>query len=265
MASFDSVMAGVTAEGVGFVATPPDDWLQGRTLYGGLSAALALRACELAEPGLPPLRAGQIAYVGPASGTVRMVPTILRQGRSVTAMGCDLFAGDTLALRALYAFGAGRESGLAAAAPPPPDCLPVREAPPLWGEGADRSMGPSFAQHLSQRLAGPLRPFAGADRGDLLLWVRHAAPVTPGQVALVAMGDALPPASFTRFTQPMVISTLTWSFDLFEPARADGSGWLLLHSRDDGVGEGYAGQDMAMWDEEGRPLMRGRQSVVVFG
>ena len=62
-----------------------------------------------------------------------------------------------------------------------------------------------------------------------------------------------------------MISTMTWSFDLFDPAHADGSGWLLLHSRDDGVGEGYAGQDMGMWDEAGRPVMRGRQSVAIFG
>ena len=55
MASFESVITGLTAKGDGWLATPTDDWLQGRTLYGGLSAALALRACELAVPGLPPL------------------------------------------------------------------------------------------------------------------------------------------------------------------------------------------------------------------
>jgi acyl-CoA thioesterase len=262
MASFDEVMAGVRADGEGWVATPTDDWLQGRTLYGGLSAALALRACELAVPGLPPLRAGQVAFIGPAAGEVRMAPRVVRQGKSVTFMGCDLLSGGAVALRALFAFGGARESAYAAVAPPPPLFRPPGDCPPLWpGSG----VGPSFAQHLNQRLAGELRPLSGADRGDLLVWVKHAEPVTPGQVALVAMGDALPPASFSRFNGPAMISTMTWSFDLFDPGHADGSGWLLLHSRDDGVGEGYAGQDMGMWDETGRPLMRGRQSVAVFG
>jgi len=260
MASFDSVVAGVVAMGDAWVAKPTEDWLQGRTLYGGLSAALALRACELAVPGLPPLRAGQIAYIGPAAGEVRMVPTVIRQGKSVTFMGCDLVSGGALALRALFAFGGSRESAFSAVAPPPPEFRPPDMCEPIWPKG----MGPAFASHLNQRLAGRLRPFSAADRGELLVWVKHAEPVTPGQVALVAMGDALPPASFTRFTQPAMISTMTWSFDLFDPGDADGSGWLLLHSKDDGVGDGYAGQDMGMWDEAGRPLMRGRQSVAIF-
>ena len=261
MASFDSVMSGLKADDDGWVATPTDDWLQGRTLYGGLSAALALRACELAVPGLPPLRAGQVAYIGPAAGEVRLAPRVIRQGKSVTFVGCDLMSGGAVAMRALYAFGGSRPSRLADIAPPPPQFRKPEDCPPIWPGG----MGPSFAQHLNQRLAGELKPLSGADRGDLLVWVKHAEPVTPGQVALVAMGDALPPASFTRFSQPAMISTMTWSFDLFGPARADGSGWLLLHSKDDGVGEGYAGQDMGMWDEAGRPLMRGRQSVAIFG
>jgi hypothetical protein len=260
MTSFDSVIAGVRADGDGWVASPSDDWLQGRTLYGGLSAALALRACELALPGLPPLRAGQIAYIGPAAGEVRLEPRVIRQGKSVTYVACDLVSGGAVALRALYAFGGARESVFSAVAPPPPAFRRPEDCPPVWPAG----IGPSFAQHLNQRLAGELRPLSGAGQGDLLVWVKHGEPVTPGQVALVAMGDALPPASFTRFTQPAMISTMTWSFDLFEPELADGSGWLLLHSRDDGVGAGYAGQDMGMWDEAGRPLMRGRQSVAIF-
>lgn len=260
MASFESVVSSIRDDGDGWLATPTDDWLQGRTLYGGLSAALALRACERAAPGLPPLRAGQIAYIGPAAGAVRMVPRIIRQGKSVTFMGCDLLSDGVLALRALFAFGGSRASAFAAGAPPPPPAPAPEACDPVWPAG----MGPAFTRHLNQRLAGPLSPFSGAERGDLRVWVKHAEPVTPGQVALVAMGDALPPASFTRFDRPAMISTMTWSFDLFAPEHADGSGWLLLHSRDDGVGDGYAGQDMAMWDESGRPLMRGRQSVAIF-
>jgi acyl-CoA thioesterase len=261
MTSFDSMMAAMVPAGDGFVATPTADWMQGRTAYGGLSTALALRACELAVPGLPPLRCGQVAFIGPAAGELRMAPRLLRQGKSVTYIACDVEAQGAVALRALFAFGGARESAYRASAPRPAELKAPDDCPPLWSGG----MGPAFAQHLSQRLAGPLLPMSGAERGDLLLWVKHAEPVTPGQAALVAMGDALPPASFTRFTEPAMISTMTWSFDLFEPERADGSGWLLLRSTDDEVGDGYAGQDMAMWDETGRPLMRGRQSVAIFG
>ena len=265
MASFDSVLAGLAADGDGFGAHGPEDWLQGRTLYGGMSAALALKACELAVPDLPPLRAAQIAYVGPASQDVRLVPTVLRRGKSVTTMACDLLSDGAVALRALFVFGAARESAYAAQPPAPPACPGPAEAKPLWGPNR-----PGFTANIDQRLAGGQPLVSGADSGHLLAWVRHAGPVTPGMPALVALGDALPPASFTRFTAPAMISTVTWGFELFEPGppfagHADGTGWYLLQSIDDGVGQGYSTQSMAMWDEDGRAVLLARQSVAIFG
>ena len=260
MGTFDSILAGMQKDGEGWTAHGPENWLQGRTLYGGLSAALALRACELAVPDLPPLRAAQIAYIGPALQDVRLVPTVLRRGRSVTFMGCDLYSEGQLALRALLTFGGARESAYVATAPAAPQCPPPQDCPPLWGP-----MKPAFTANIDQRLAGKLLPLSGADSGDLLVWVRHSEAVTPSMATLVALGDALPPASFTRFTGPAIISTITWGFELFDPGHADGTGWVLLHSKDDGVGEGYAGQAMGMWDAQGRPIMMGRQAVAVFG
>lgn len=265
MGTFDSILAGMQQDGDGWTAHGPENWLQGRTMYGGLSAALAFRACELAVPGLPPLRSGQIAYIGPASQDVRLVPTMLRQGKSVTYMGCDLYSEGKIALRALFTFGGARESAYSASAPSAPPCPAPADCRPLWG-----SQRPAFTANIDQRLAGELVPFSGADKGDLMVWVRHSEAVTPGMAALVALGDALPPASFTRFTGPAIISTMTWGFELFDPSsevpgHADGAGWYLLRSTDDGVGEGYAGQTMGMWDEAGRPVMLARQAVAVFG
>ncbi|WP_199553978.1 thioesterase family protein [Sandaracinobacteroides hominis] len=259
---FDSVLAGMVAVDGGWTATVPEDWQQGRTAFGGLSAALALSACRKLVPDLPVLRSGQIAYIGPAIGELTMRPTVLRRGKSVTFMGCDLMSGGAVALRALYAFGDARPSTLSAVAEGPPDCPAPDDCAPMWGDSA---MRPGFARHLDQRPAGKLMPFSGADTGDLLVWVRHRDPVEPSIEALVAMGDALPPASFTRMRQLTVISTVTWSFDLFDPHPEDGAGWLLMRSTDDGVGDGYAGQDMAMWSESGRPILKARQSVAIFG
>ncbi|WP_181160013.1 acyl-CoA thioesterase [Sandaracinobacter neustonicus] len=260
MATFDSVLAGMQADGDGWTAHGPEDWLQGRTLYGGMSAALALKACELSVPDLPPLRAGQIAYVGPAAQDVRLVPGVLRRGRSVTTMACDLISDGAVALRALFVFGAERESAYAATPPPPPACARPDEVEPLWGKGR-----PGFTANIDQRLAGGNGLLSGADKGELLAWVRHSRPVAPGMPALVALGDALPPASYPRFTAPAPISTITWGFELFDPGHAQGAGWYLLQAKDDGVGQGYSMQSMAMWDEAGRPVLLARQSVAIFG
>ena len=97
---FDSVLAGMVAVDGGWTATVPEDWQQGRTAFGGLSAALALSACRKLVPDLPVLRSGQIAYIGPAVGELTMRPTLLRRGKSMTFMGCDLFSGGVVAPRA---------------------------------------------------------------------------------------------------------------------------------------------------------------------
>lgn len=261
MTSFTELMGSLQGDGAAWRANPSDDWRQGRTLFGGLSAALCHAACERLVPDLPPLRAGQIAFIAPSVGEAQLVPSLLRRGKSVTFMGCDLIADGKVATRAIFTFGDARPSAYQAAAPRAPDVQPPLDCPPLWG-----GQRPSFTQHLDQRFAGGERPVTGADTGDMMVWVRHDGPaVTPSTSALIALGDALPPASIPRFTAPAIISTMTWAFDLMDPTAHDGTGWYLIRSTDDAVASGYAGQAMAMWDESGAPVMIARQSVAVFG
>ena len=241
-------------------AAPTDDWRQGRTLFGGLSAALCYAACERLVPNLPPLRSAQIAFVGPSAGEATLRPTVLRQGKSVTFMACDLIAEGGVATRALFCFGGDRESAFRDSAPSAPPVAAARDCPPLFGD-----VRPTFTQHLDQRIASMDRPVQGASKGDLIVWVRHLSDDLPPSLApFVALGDALPPASMPRLTGPAAISTMTWHFDLFDPSQIDPSGWFLIRSTDDGVGSGYAGQAMAMWDEQGRSVLIGRQSVAIF-
>jgi acyl-CoA thioesterase len=260
MTPFSTLIASLSADADDYCVNPSDDWRQGRTLFGGLSAALCFAACERAVPDLPPLRAGQIAFVGPSAGESRLVPRIIRRGKSVTFMSCDLIAEGAVATRALFVFGGARPSSLRDVAPRAPIVPRPEECAPLFGERR-----PTFTQHLDQRFAGGHRPVTGADKGEMFVWVRHIdQQPTSAMAALVALGDALPPASMPRLTEPAPISTMTWSFDLMAPERVIHGGWYLLHSRDDAVGDGYSGQAMAMWDESGAPVLIGRQSVAVF-
>ena len=70
----------VTGDGPAYQSVIGDAWLQGRTAYGGASAAIALTAIKAAFPDLPPLRSAQIAFVGPLAGEVTATPVLLRRG-----------------------------------------------------------------------------------------------------------------------------------------------------------------------------------------
>lgn len=263
MTPLGKLIDSIEATGDGrFTVNAPDDWRQGRTLFGGASAGLCYAACERLVPDLPPLRSAQVAFIGPSAGEATLVPTVLRQGKSVTFMACDLIADGVVATRTLFAFGGERASAFAIEAPFAPDVPRPEDCPSLFG-GEGR--GPTFSQHFDMRRAGGGIPMSGADDGDLLVWVRHRDVDAPtGLVSLVTMGDALPPASIPRFTTPAAISSMTWHFDLADPSRFDANGWMLLRSKDDAVGHGYAGQSMDMWDEAGRPILLGRQNITIF-
>ena len=63
MSLVDILAAAETGENT-LTADLPDTWMQGRTAYGGLTAAIALEAAMRSQADLPPLRSAQTAFVG---------------------------------------------------------------------------------------------------------------------------------------------------------------------------------------------------------
>ena len=183
----------------------PADWQQGRTSYGGLTAALCVEAARRCVPDLPALRSAQFTFVGPAGGDVRMATTILRRGKSTVFVGVDLAGGHGLATHATLSFAAERDSALRHRDLPMPRVAPPEECAGFFGAHA-----PTFAQHFDYLNAGDARPMSGAVRPEYLIWLRHRdAQAGTGAAALVALADAPPPAAMAMFTQPAPISTMT--------------------------------------------------------
>ena len=70
--------------------------LIGRLLYDSKMIFEDQLAALEAVEGLPPLRSAQFAFVGPATGEVRAVPTLLRQGKSATSVAVKAPSGPRL-------------------------------------------------------------------------------------------------------------------------------------------------------------------------
>jgi len=259
LTAYTDLIAALAATENGFTAQVTPDWQQGRTTYGGLSAALCLEAAVRAAPDAPPLRSGQFAFVGPAAGELAISTTVLRRGKSTLFMGVDLVGEQGLATRAILAFGAARDSVLSHSDLAMPTVTPAADCPDFFPRGA----GPNFTQQFEFRTAGGT-PIGTPGAPDFLVWIRHKDPAARSLAALVALTDALPPPAITLFPERAPISTMTWSLDvLAEPPQGD-DGWRLMKSRADTVLEGYSAQDMAIWDGAGTPLIVARQNVAVF-
>ena len=257
---FSILLADIELTQDGLTVSAGDGWRQGRTLYGGLSAALCVEAAARVFEALPPLRSAQFAFVGPASGTVSVRPELLRRGKSTAFVGADLHGDGGLATRAMLCFAAPRESTLAHSALPAPTVPAPEDCPAFFG-GA----GPNFAGQFEARRAGGAPPCSSSASPEHLLWVRHAG-FYPARdaTALVALADVAPPAAMAMFAAPAPISTMTWSVEMLMPDAAAVEGWLLLRSFATTIASGYATQDMQLWDSAGRPLMSCSQCVAVF-
>ncbi|WP_249009301.1 acyl-CoA thioesterase II [Conexibacter sp. DBS9H8] len=239
----------------------PDDWGQGRTLYGGLTAVLCLRIARSTVAGLGPLRSLQLAFLGPAHGELTLRARPLRRGRSVGFVAVDAHVSvDATAAAALIMCGEPRTSELVhrrlapPAVPAPEECavLPL----PLSGT-------PVFLRHMEVRFAGGAPPFSGGVP-ESVMWVRHRDSVgLSAEEAIVAVADVLPPAVLSASDRPRPGSSVTWSLDLID-AGADPGGWFLLHSSSEAAADGYSQQTMACFSTDGRPLAGGRQTVAVY-
>ncbi|MCA8885628.1 MAG: thioesterase family protein, partial [Hyphomonadaceae bacterium] len=89
MSSLRAVLDTLVPDGNVFAVEAPVEWSQGRTLYGGITAALAYEAVRRSHDALPPLRSAQFTFVGPASGRLRFTTALLRRGRSSTLIAAD--------------------------------------------------------------------------------------------------------------------------------------------------------------------------------
>lgn len=250
------ILAAATVTRAGLAATIPPSWMQGRTAYGGLSAALALEAALRADPDLPPLRTAQISYVGPLAGEVSITAETLRRGRNATFVRADVRSEAGLGLAAVFVFVRDQISHIDHVAMPAPAAFPNPPPAPKSVERANY-----FFQNFEYVDAevGEKRP------EDWTRWVRlkQRDGVHP-MIEQLAIGDALPPAAMGLATERGPISSMTWLVNLLTSTPVTTDGWWLLRSRADYARHGCSSQTMGLWNAMGEPIASGMQSVAIF-
>ena len=250
------------AEAATGAVTITEDWMQGRTTYGGLSAALCYAVAREHKPEGMTLRSAQIGFVGPAGGPVTLSAEVLRQGKSACFVSADVRSEKGIATRALFIFGAARESSMIIEDIPSPPEVPKPDAAKSFFNDGRR---PGFTKNFNMRFAAGSIPMSGAEDADMTLWMRHRDEEAKGMLALLAVGDAPPPAAMATFTEPKMISSMNWSIEMLTSEPVTEDRWYLARHTSPQGADGYCVQDMTMWNTSGQPMMIGRQTVAVFG
>lgn len=239
-----------------------EDWAQGRTTFGGLSAALTLAAIEREANGLP-LRSLSVNFCAPLFVGAPCHPQIrlLRAGKSVAHYLGELRQNDTCCTLVTACYGAARESDVVIAADRHPTGTPGEGMPIPYTEG----ITPAFIQHIDLRYQEGL-PYTGS-RGKVVNgWMRfkhgdHAMTSTH----LVGLIDVWPPAVLQHLSRPAPAATVSWQLDLVNPT--DGlqrEHWLHYEAVIREAHGGYGHTEARICREDGTVLALSRQLVSVF-
>jgi len=134
------------------------EWLQGRAVFGGLQAVLAVHAMRGLIDGEIPLRTLQVAFVAPSrSSHIHASATLLRQGKSATQLEARLTDDHGLLAVVIGVFGKARPSSLQLT----PE-MPEIECPEPRAYRYVPGLMPSFTQHFEATWLRGGVPFTGA-------------------------------------------------------------------------------------------------------
>jgi acyl-CoA thioesterase len=283
--------------------TVTDDWLQGKSAFGGLQGALGVRAMRAVVDAALPLRALQVTFIASVgAGNVRVVAERVRQGRAVTHAQCRMESGGQTAALMVGLFGAPRASQARLPMAPPPAGVKRR------GDATEaayvRGVTPPFLQHYRTCWVEGERPFSSSPPRPHGLWARlrdlppaseppDAAASKPPDAAasdpvdapasdrgaaagrlgvaafnelnLIALADLPPSPVLSMLAARAPGASLTWLLEfLVDPRGFDSDGWLLIRTDARAAGDGYSSQTALIWDESDHGVAVSHQTVAVF-
>lgn len=262
--TFADVLSSVSLDGDRAAAEIPAGWGQGRTAFGGLVAAVAVRALLERVPEGRRLRSLQVAFVAPVRpGGVEIRLRELRHGGSASQLRAEVVQEGETACAVLASFGADRPSRLIVPGPQRPEAPPPESLPAL-----PRAPGvvPEFTRHFDYRFATPTPPYSGTGDGTLRGWCRFLrAPEPAGPEHVAGLVDCWPAPIVAVLTEPAPVSSLVWALELVEPdPEAPADGWWLFDGATDAAAHGYAHWHAALWGPSGRLAALSRQTAAVF-
>lgn len=240
-----------------------EDWLQGRSAFGGLQGALAVHAMRGLVEAEVPLRTLQVTFMAPVlEGEVHAEARVLRRGKNTQHVEARLLQGDDTLMIAIGVFGSGRPSTVKLDLQQPVvDSSQAQELPFMPG------LTPAFMQHFTPRwLRGGL-PFSGSDLPETVIEADFKdSAEEASELHAIALADFPPPVALSMLKELSAGSSLTWMLEFLTDdfSSLPLQGWRidarLLAARD-----GYTNQSCRVWGPGGVPVALSRQSMVVFG
>lgn len=249
----------------GRILTVPENWGQGRTVFGGLSAGLLNRAMNAELADHRHMRVQNVQFIGPLQTDIpfEIEVTHLRDGKNVTQMQAQLIQNDRVAVQAMAAFGQDRQSKLNR--PSEPCDLPSVPKRANWIPQIPK-VTPKFQRHIDMKITEGGYPFTGKKKDVYAGWMRFTqAPKSMLDAHLITLIDVWPPTVLQQLRWPAPASTLSWNVEFIHPhPTIEATDWLNYQCQTRQAAEGYAHTEASIYTPDGTLIAISRQVVTIF-
>ena len=240
-------------------------WTQGRTIYGGLSAALTYQAAESLVDEMSLVRSLHTNFIGPIfyDQPIVVKAEILRKGKNVTQVVSKVMQNGNICTMSQICFGINRDSKLNQ-----PNVQSHIMKIPNKGKFIPQlpKLVPEFIQHFDLSLTKGHLAFIKSDEAHLYGWSRLKKTPNKMNIAyLIALMDVWPPTMFQLTRMPAPASTMSWNIEFIQPDLIlSPEKWIASETEARHIKDGYGHEEAKFWDQEGNLLALSRQVVAVF-
>jgi len=245
--------------------TIPSTWGQGRTVFGGLSAAILNRAMANEIKDNCMMRVQNNQFIGPllTDEPFQIDITHLRDGKNVTQLQARLIQNGNIAVQSMAAFGANRDSK--AIFSPEPITLASVPVKPNWIPQIPK-VTPKFHRYIDLRIDEGGYPFTGKKESEYSGWMRFSkSDAVLTDAHLIALIDVWPPTILQTLKWPAPASTLSWNVEFIHPhPEIAGTQWLAYRCITRQAAEGYVHTEASIYTDSGQLIALSRQTVTVF-
>lgn len=243
----------------------PSDWSQGRTVYGGMSAALVY--CAVKQKVAPDrvMRSFSCNFVGPleAETPFSIEVDVLREGKNASQVQARAIQNSKVAVLCQVCFGVGRTSKVRVKNEDthqmtlPNKAKFIPQIPKVT---------PKFLRHFDLAIESGNLPFTGSKKSQIFGWMRYKKTTESiSDAHLIGMIDAWPPTVLQMLKWPAPASTMSWNIEFLHPhGDFKPTDWFAYQAITRQAADGYAHTEANIWDQQGELIALSRQTVGIF-
>ncbi|ATC97040.1 thioesterase family protein [Pseudoalteromonas tunicata] len=261
---FDQLLSQVDTANEKTALQFPSNWCQGRTAFGGLSAALLLQAAKKKLTDNFRLLSMSTNFVGPllAEQDFTIEIEVLRLGKNSCQILAKAIQNEQVCVIAQLCFAKNRASNLAVNNS---DIISLGKPNKDHVIGHQTGITPEFFQHIDLNPQQGAMPFSGATSHNLGGWMKFKhAPAHLSPSHILALTDSWPPTMLQMFKMPAPASSMSWYIEFLVEPKLNNDAWIGFEAITHHSSDGYAIEDAKIWSEDGQLLALSRQTVAIF-